>query len=307
MSNLCPILRLSCRVFVVGLLAGTPALGAGETPSQCFLSATRPVTATQTALGGLPAAGASPAASSRANPAGLARGRTPEACVGHQRWQGGLASEWLGGSIPVGIGTLGIEISAMHAGSLPGFDPSGVPTGSFQPMEIVLGGAWGYSIAPGIRFGFGGRWMGIQGGQSSLAALGFDLGVEADLLGCVIGGGIRNLGPDAVGASGRYPVTTEYFAGGSRRFGRHTGIDLHCTMLEGGEAILFGGARIDGPGGFSILGGAAYRSASGRTGLRPRGGLAIEAAGIDLSYAFVPDEDTGDTHQFTLALPLSQR
>ncbi len=294
-------------ILVLGLFGALPAPSGATGPTLAFLSATRPLTATQTASGGLPAVGTDPAAATRSNPAGLARAERAAAAAGHQSWQSGLALESLTGSIATSLGGIGVDVSAVHAGSLPAYDAAGATLGSFQPIELAVGAGWGRSVLPGLRVGLGARWLYLHGGESAITGVGFDCGLEVDFLGAVIGGGARNLGADAVGPSGRYPIPTEFTLGASRPIGRLARLEIHSVLREGEVPIVFGGGRFHGPGGISLLGGAAYDSNDPQLGFRPRAGLAIGTRGLELAYAFAPDEETGELHHFSLSVLLPAR
>ncbi len=302
-----PSRRVSARILTVSfaqflLLSGASEPGLGSASTYAFESLRQPLTARQTAWGGPAACGEDGPATLRGNPAGLGAVPGTSFALSHQTWQSGLQHEWSGGALPLGIGGLGFEIAATHAGSLPAYDESGKSLGSFQPLELVIGAGYGAPLASRVRLGIAGHALSLSAPDGGMRAFAVDVGTEVDALGGVVGFVLRNLGPAPRGEGDSYRLPTELACGAQRAIGSRGRISLTAVLDRDGSRRIAGGGRLAGPGGLALLAGVLHEPESADRPTSIRGGLELEMRAVRVSYAFVPDAELGATHHISLDL-----
>jgi len=270
--------------------------------SYAFASLRQPVTASQTAWGGLSPCAEGGAELLRSNPAGLARSTGLRFDASHRAWQLGMKQDWIGGSVPIGSWAVAIDGLATHSDALQGYDEAGIETGTFTPVELSVGVGIGRRLTDNLRIGFAAQYLSLEGVGTRLSGHSFNVGVETEILGSRIGLAARNLGPNVSGDSGIFSLPAEASLGIETAPIRPIRLSASLTLDRGEGIDLHGGLRWDLPGGLALLGGLLYRPEGYDRRLSPRSGLAITLPFVSATYAFVPDEDLGATHQLSLSL-----
>lgn len=287
------------------LLCGIyPLSGASASPASSFAfeSLLRPLTAAQTALGGLQACSGPGPEAVRANPAGLAVANGLGAAASHQEWQGGLSQEWIGGMVPLLAGSLGVEASAVHAGPLPSYGEDGVSLGSFRPVELVFGVGFARTLLPGLRCGAAAHALSLSGGGSELRGLAFSLGAELAIVDSRFALALRNIGPDIGGEAGTYQLPSQAVAGLEREIGIASRVTMTGVVDRYGQWSASGGVQVVGPARLSLLCGAAYLPGRAGSPFSPRAGIAAPLGSMAFAYSYAPDGAVGSTHHFSLQI-----
>lgn len=287
-------------LFILSLALTVPAASEASGGSFAFESLLRPLTALQTAMGGPPACSDPGPEAVRSNPAALARADRPGAAASHQGWQGGLSQEWIGGVLPLGGGSLGIEASAVHAGPLPAYDAEGASLGSFTPVELVVGLGVARSLLPGFRCGVAAHGLSLGGGGGDLRGVSFSLGAELEVVDTRFAVALRDIGPDLGGEAGSYALPSQVAAGLEREIGLASRVSLTGVLDRFGDWSASGGVRVTGPARFSLLCGAAYLPGRAESPFSPRAGIAAPLGAMLFAYSYAPDGVVGSTHHFSV-------
>ncbi|MBM3285741.1 MAG: hypothetical protein FJY88_00075 [Candidatus Eisenbacteria bacterium] len=238
----------------------------------------------------------------RANPAGLASERSPWIGMAHQDWMWGLKLEWAGASAGMLGGVCAAEISALHAGAMPAYDSDGSEGGTFAPAEVVGGLGYARPVAPGLRLGASLHMMRLHLPGRPAGGVALGAGLEYDTGPFTLAACGRNLGPDCEGEEDRYPLPAEVALGGAMRLARKGQIALSLVAERGGEARALTGVRLEGPAGSSLLAGLAVRGDRRAEPATISGGVEIPLGKIRFGYAYVPEQETGTAHSFSVSV-----
>jgi hypothetical protein len=287
---------LSCLLGISEALAGPGGTFA-------FESLLRPLTAPQTALGGLQACSDPGPEAIRSNPAGLSGVCGFTGSVSHQSWQGGLSQEWVGGALPLASGVIGIETSAVHAGQLPSYAEDGASLGSFTPVEFVVSAGFARSILPGFRGGAALHALSLGGGGTELRGVAFSVGLEFAPGTSRLAVALRNVGPDLNGDRGTYRLPSQVAAGIEQEIGLGTRLSLSGAVDRYGQWSASGGLRVIGPASVALLCGAAYSTGAAAQSFSPRAGISVPLRAMIFSYSYAPADLVGSTHHISLQIP----
>jgi hypothetical protein len=265
-----------------------------------FESLTQTLTAEQTALGGLHACAEGGPEALRANPASLAAANGPQGSVSHQGWQTGLREEWVGGVLPCAGGSLGVDLSALHAGELPSFDEDGKPLGTFMPVEIIAGVGYAHPLGRAVQAGVALHGLYLGGPEDDLRGISIDGGTELSHGDTRIALTVRNLGPNPRGGHASYRLPSTAAMGLEQEIGSRLRVNATVTADRDGLWTGSAGARAEVPGGVSLLGGAAYSPDAQAAPLSPRVGISMNVRVVRFTYAYASSDVTGPTHHVSL-------
>ena len=285
--------------WLLPLALGIQVSAAGA-QSFAFESLRAPLTARQTARGGLLPSETGGAELVRSNPAWLARSEDLRVGASHRSWPSGFQEQWSGAVWSPGLGTLALEASAFHAGELPAYDAEGTPAGSFRPVELVVGAGFGAAVAHGIVAGLSGQILHLESPGEPLRGfcLGGGIGVEVGQV--RLGLALRNIGPSVRGANWTYRLPAEAALGGSVPLARALDLSAAGTLDRDGAWRGGGSLRWQGPGGLALLGGLANRDDGIGSVLGANGGVEIDLRTVLFAYGYASDAEIGGTHHLTI-------
>ncbi len=202
--------------------------------------------------------------------------------------------------MPVASGALAVEVSALHAGSLPAFAEDGTPQGSFSPVEMVAGVGWGGKFGGGMGGGLSVHALYLRGGGDDLSGVACGAGLEFMAASTRVAIAIRNIGPDPRGDHGTYRLPGQVAVGMEQRIGPRARLDLTAALDRDRRSFGAGGIRVVGPAGASILCGVAYSAEAVAGPLCFQAGLTVPLQDVLIGYSYSPSEETGSAHQISL-------
>ncbi|NWF91194.1 MAG: hypothetical protein HXY50_17240 [Ignavibacteriaceae bacterium] len=295
-QNLIP----AALVVMVTCVATAPSNAGGGL--YAFESLRRPVTSAQIAWGGQHGAAAGGPDALRANPAGLAAETSPSIGMAHQDWMWGLKLDWAGASMGLLGGVCALDVSALHTGAMPSYDADGRERGTFDPAELVGGLGYARSVAPGLRIGASLHLLRLHLPGRPGGGVAFGLGGTYDAGPVTFGVCGRNLGSDCQMEEDRYPLPAEIALGAAMALARHSRLAISLLAEREGEARALAGLRVGGPVGSSLLAGLALRSDRRAEPATLSGGVEIPLGGVLFGYAYVPEQETGAAHGFSVSI-----
>jgi hypothetical protein len=294
----------------IGVLAAVLALGplaavSTARATSAFPSLSEPTTPEQAVWGGPMAAGGLGPDALRANPSGLANASAFHLMASHRSWQFGLEQEWIGARAALGSTWLGFEVSALHAGSLEGFDEQGIATGSFHPLELSTGLGLARAVTPSLTLGASAHGLLLGASSPSVRGWTGNAGATLSIGRHALGLALRHLGPAIEGEQGSYRLPSEIAVGGLHPL--PAGIEAAWTAVldRDEEREVHGGLRWRPSRVLGLLAGGLWNSEEKAIDLRA--GAEIDLAALRLAYGFVPDRELGTTHQLALALRIAPR
>jgi hypothetical protein len=185
-------------VSVLGLASAGAAL-AGKPGDAGFLSLRWGVGARETAMGGAGVASARGAAAIYWNPANLAfQGFRTELLLQHQGWLGLFNKETAAIAHRTSLGVIGFFFSGFYADEIERYstEPVGVPEGTFEPYDVVVGLAYSRKIAESFAAGLMIKMLYEKIDVYSDSGFAFDLFIShrAVIEGLSFGASVTNLG-----------------------------------------------------------------------------------------------------------------
>jgi hypothetical protein len=243
----------------------------------------------------------------RTNPATLAGLRAPGMSASHQTWQSDLQEQWTGIALPVPWGGISVDASAFHAGALDGFAEDGTSTGSFRPMEILVGVGTGLSLRPGLRVGGAAQGLYLGGGTATLTGLSFATGLEWDVASVTIGVTAQNLGPAPRGAIGVYRLPAEFGISVRSDRARRASFGLGAARSRDGTMRGAVASSVRLHPAVSLMAGANYSQEAYSQPLRPVAGIEAHLGALDVGYAFSPNDEQGPAHVLSMTVVRASR
>jgi tetratricopeptide (TPR) repeat protein len=237
------------------------------------------------------------------NPAGLHRVTLPALAAQHNEWGLDMRQEFFCAALPMGPGGLGIGLTYMSYGSIPGRDATGARTGaSLTPTDLDLIAGYGLSgLLPGVATGASVHLISENLAGDGAFGLAVDLGAQVDLPGSGLGLGlaVRNLGLSI----GGFSLPTQAAVGAAyAAVPRVLNLGVQADLpLASGALAVAGGAE------FTVLQRVALRAgfraipaeaANGLHGLTA--GLGVNLAPFNVSYAYQPLGSLAQSHRVTL-------
>jgi hypothetical protein len=217
------------------LLAAMPALPVhGQPPGSAFLSISP--SPRSYALGGTDTIVAEGAQALGANPANLGRGAAPdEVFAAHQILIGGsqydhIAAVFSPAFLPGSLESVGVAVTRLSVGAIPGADALGNKTGdSFSAEDTAVTAGASVRLDGGLRLGADVKALKSQiGGYNSSVGLAADLGARYVFRGLTVAAGITNAGEGVRFVGQRDPLPTAVSAGISMPVG--SSLDLVAAV-----------------------------------------------------------------------------
>lgn len=285
-------------------LALVAAAGASDRAqaTRAFESLNQPLTASQTALGGLSPIGTGGPEMLRANPAGLVDSETPELRLSHRSWQKGLQQEWTGVALPVGRFVLAAEVAATHAGELSAFDAEGRELGSFRPVELIVGAGGAVEIGGRLSAGATIHFLRLDAPGGALQGLATDVGLAGRFGRTRVGLCLRNLGPDVDGDIGSYRLPRSVMLGIEQAVTSRTSLSLVGREEPDGTARFQASGRWSPQNGIALLAGTSYEPARVSSSFAPSLGADFAVGRVSVSYGFTAEGDLGSVHHVSVGL-----
>lgn len=241
----------------------------------------------------------------RGNPAGLGAMDGVRSAASHLMWAGDLAREWVavGGPVSSRLGAWA-DVSVLHGPALPGYDESGVSTGTFAPVEWAAGGAVSVSATADLHVGLGARYFRLEDPSEPVSGVGVSTGVRFDWGSRAIGLSVSDVGTARAGDHGDYSLPTTWRAGA-------------LQLLEGIGTMYAGAYHQEGSGWggvfgvtvyatpwASLHGGADWADDPVDSALGWSSGVSLTRDRLTLSYAYRSIDVLASAHQFGLELPI---
>jgi hypothetical protein len=306
-----PVRSLGTSLFVFAALTSIfphSAIAASGTEGASFLDI--PVGAGPAALGGAYAARATDAYGLIWNPAGLARMDHPELAGQHLSYLESIHYEFAGAAFPIREGTV-IAAGAQYLGSgnVAGANNSGAPTGDFSNHYAAYSFAIGQALSNTFSFGLTGKWIEARLSDVHASAGAADVGALFQPTSAMsFSAGVMNLGSALTFINQHDPLPLSY------RLGIAYNGFSHCTLsLDGvydrtnmasahtgfewrpmSMVALRAGYRTDTLKELSALAGFST-------------GIGVRVLGQELSYAWVPMGDLGNTQYVSILLTLGSK
>ena len=212
---------------------------------------------------------------------------------------------------PSQLGSVGVALLYLNAGSINEADNTGAPTGqNFMPQDFAIMTAWGAAITRDLDLGVGAKF--ISSHIEETAATGaVDLAARLHLIFAempdTLAAGVQNLGGQLKFVSQAAPLPLQIFVGNALRPTRDWAITADVVAPRDGRPYPAFGTELRFP--FDQAMAAELRAGyQGRTDSKDLAGLAGLAVGGGLSlrhfsfdYAWAAFGLLGDTHRFSLS------
>jgi len=311
-------LRSCAALFFLALLATPPARALTGVDTLKI-----PPTARDVSMGGVLAMSAG-AESLFYNPAGIGNLLRPALSLTHTQLYEGVRLDAMSLAYPLaeGWGRLGLSLMAMSMTALEARDEQGLPGGSFNAMDTVMGLSWAGELRHGLegrgRFGVTLKRVEQRIADATAAGYALDLGAQSNFSAAPrvhLGASVQNLGPAMKFSEESFsqPLTMSlgagYLAGDALLIQcglSHRPNDKRTTVGAGAELWL--GRAVALRSGYMQLARAAGASAQTQT-QNPLSGLGFGAgwrpikSGLRIDYAFAPgNTDLGAVHRITLGV-----
>ena len=256
------------------------------------------------------------------NPAGLSQLRGQELGLVHTNYLQNINEQFVGYALPQGtLGTFGLSLTYLSAGSFQGYDAVGSPTTSVGASDLSAGLSYSrylYSdprTGAGLSAGITGKWIQERLDTVSAKAYAADLGLffspgllwGETLDGLKTGITLRNVGSKLKFDQESFELPRVLTAGAS-----YTG----HLWDEGLTVAIDGRKPNDGPQSMgvglelwtlqSLVARAGYTT-EGDLGNGLRFGAGLRFKTIQVDYAFANQGDFGNTHRIGLTLKFSPR
>jgi hypothetical protein len=241
------------------------------------------------------------------NPAGLSQITDPSLSVMHAAWFGDIYYDWASYVLPIrGVGTLGIGVQYLNAGTIQGADINNNPTNSFTPNDTAVTLSYSRNIAA-LMVGVNLKYITSTITNSASAVAG-DIGVlyKASESGLSVGACVQNAGTamQFSDQAEQLPLTAKAGCAYSLESGLILSVDIDAPIDNapyfcGGteytwkiDKSLSGSVRV----GYTTL----TQNVTGFEGIS--GGVGCTYKNYSLDYAFMPYGDLGSTNRISLGI-----
>lgn len=293
------------RLITLALLLAGPARAATLNSGAAFLKINP--SARSAAMGGAYATMSS-ADALFFNAAGLATLPKAEISAMHAQWLLDTRFDALALAAPTRLGTLGLGVARLSAGTFEGRTADRAASGGFTAQDAVYSVSFGRSILPGTGIGGSLKFLHSEIGPYSARTVAVDLGVRRELSSkpITLGLSIQNLGRGLKFLDQEDPLPTMVSAGASYRLAgvlglaaevRHEVRDRRLTASIGTEYSLLGALALRA--GYASN---AVKSVPGNSPLSGLGGgLGMRWKAVSADYSFTPFGALGDVQRVGLS------
>ncbi|MFC2061227.1 PorV/PorQ family protein [Elusimicrobiota bacterium] len=243
------------------------------------------------------------------NPAGLGNIRDAQVTLMHNNWIDDIGYEYMGLAYELNnYGTAGLEVKYLHTASIMGRGINGRQTSHFSVYNLAVTAAYGKKIYKGLSIGSNIKLIQEKLEDERVSSIGFDLGGLYIMdSGLRFGLAVQNFGPETKFVKESEPLPLNLKLGTAYK------------MLED-SLILALDANLSEYSGSYINIGSEYcfrKIASARLGYKSDNALESNAR-INLGlgfgwndykfdYTFVPFEDLGQSHRFSLMIKFGKK
>jgi hypothetical protein len=282
------------------LMFNRQALASSGTEGASFLDI--PVGAGPAALGSAYSAMASDAYAPTWNPGGLGLIDSNQFAAQHLAYLGSIHYEFASFVHPLGNGrALGASIQYLGSGGMAGTDMYGNPTGDFSAHYAAYSLAYGQKVGDKLSLGVTGKMINAQISDVSANAYAFDLGsmyqATKDLR---LAGVLTNVGTKLTFIDQSDPLPLAFHLGAVYAMKYHVTLAAEGVYPQTGLASFHTGLQWAPMDPISLR--VGYRTDTLK-GLSPLAGfttgIGLNIWGYELSYAWVPLGDLGNTNYFS--------
>jgi hypothetical protein len=289
-------------VLLLSLLAPGLARASAGQDGAAFLDI--PVGAGPAAMGSAYSALATDAYAPVANPAGLAFLDGTQLAGQHLSYLEGIHDEFVSAVVPMVSGGLGVSAQYLGSGDIAGTDVAGESIGNFSNHYAAYSLAYGHELTPALAVGAAGKLIDAKLADQSAIAYAGDIGLlyrQGPKLS--LSATADNLGSKLTFLDQADSLPMAFHVGSAYQFDRRwlltaEGVYRKSGALSGRLGLqwrpieilsLRAGYRTDALAGLSAI-----------TGMSA--GFGLRVWGQELSYAWVPYGDLGDTQYFSIVL-----